>query len=170
MMEIQTACNQLNTQGQAILNLAGGLALAQARWKPDSDSWSVLEVLNHLVDEEVLDFRRHLDHILHTPDQPWPEIDPQGWVTSKHYNERQLEETLAAFAAEREKSIAWLQSLGVPNFDSVVPMPWGNLSAGDMLASWLAHDLLHLRQLIELRYALTQDASAPFSVEYAGGW
>ena len=169
-MELENACNQLNTQGQAILHLAGDLSLEQVRWKPDAHSWSVLEVMNHLVDEEVLDFRRHLDHILHTPGEPWPEIDPQGWVTSKHYNERQIEETLAAFTAEREKSIAWLQSLSDPDFDAAIPMPWGSLSAGDMLASWLAHDLLHLRQLIELRYALTQQASTPYSVEYAGGW
>jgi len=169
-MNIQSAGNQLHTQRQAILHLAEGLSLDQARWKPDEKSWSVLEVMSHLVDEEVLDFRRHLDHLLHTPGDPWPEIDPQGWVTAKHYNERQLDATLAAFAAEREKSIAWLHSLNEPDLDSAATMPWGSLSAGDMLASWLAHDLLHLRQLIELRYALTQNGSAPYSVEYAGGW
>jgi hypothetical protein len=169
-MDIQSANQQLKQQGQAILALAGELTLEQARWKPDADSWSVLEVMNHLVDEEVLDFRRHLDHILHTPTEPWPEIDPQGWVTSKHYNERQLDETLIAFEAEREKSLAWLQTLTDPDWDSAVPMPWGHLNAGDMLAAWLAHDLLHLRQLIELRYALTSEESKPYRVEYAGEW
>jgi hypothetical protein len=39
-----------------------------------------------------------------------------------------------------------------------------------MLASWLAHDLLHLRQLIELRYQLTKSNSTPFNVDYAGKW
>jgi len=29
----------------------------QASWRPDSDSWSVLEVINHLYDEEREDFR-----------------------------------------------------------------------------------------------------------------
>jgi hypothetical protein len=169
-MDIHSANQQLKQQGQAILALAGELTLEQARWKPDADSWSVLEVMNHLVDEEVLDFRRHLDHILHTPTEPWPEIDPQGWVTSKHYNERQLDETLIAFEAEREKSLAWLQTLTDPDWDSAVPMPWGHLNAGDMLAAWLAHDLLHLRQLIELRYALTSEESKPYRVEYAGEW
>jgi uncharacterized damage-inducible protein DinB len=156
-MDIHSANQQLKQQGQAILALAGELTLEQARWKPDADSWSVLEVMNHLVDEEVLDFRRHLDH-------------PQGWVTSKHYNERQLDETLIAFEAEREKSLAWLQTLTDPDWDSAVPMPWGHLNAGDMLAAWLAHDLLHLRQLIELRYALTSEESKPYRVEYAGEW
>ena len=169
-MDLSTASAQLKTQGQNILHLAEDLSLEQARWKPDEKSWSVLEVMSHLVDEEVLDFRRHLDHLLHTPTAPWPEIDPQGWVTAKRYNERQLDETLAAFAAEREASLKWLDTLNDPNLDSAAPMPWGSLSAGDMLASWLAHDLLHLRQLIELRYALTEKGCAPYDVEYAGGW
>ena len=169
-MELSTASAQLKAQGQAILELADGLSLEQARWKPEEKSWSVLEVMSHLVDEEVLDFRRHLDHLLHTPQDPWPRLDPQGWVTAKRYNERQLDATLAAFAAERETSLKWLASLQAPNWDSAAVTPWGSLSAGEMLASWLAHDLLHLRQLIELRYALTQQSCAPYDVEYAGGW
>ncbi len=91
-------------------------------------------------------------------------------MTAKRYNERQLDATLAAFAHEREASLKWLDTLQNPNWDSAAVMPWGSLSAGDMLASWLAHDLLHLRQLIELRYALAQESCSPYSVEYAGGW
>ena len=49
-------------------------------------------------------------------------------------------------------------------------MPWGKLTAGDLLASWAAHDLLHLRQLNELRYAYLIQVAAPYSVRYAGDW
>lgn len=169
-MDIQTACVYLADQARAIEVLAKDLTLEQVRWKPDENSWSVLEVLNHLLDEEVLDFRRHLAHILETPEEPWPRIDPQGWVTEKRYNQRELQSSLASFRAEREKSIEWLKTLGHPDWDAAVPMPWGEITAGDMLASWLAHDLLHLRQLIELRYALMQTYSEPNRVEYAGEW
>lgn len=169
-MEIEKAATQLHHQSQAITSLSAGLTEGESRWKPSLESWSVLEVLNHLVDEETLDFRRHLDHILHTPDQPWPEIDPEGWVTKKNYNNRQMEDTLLNFNAEREKSIAWLLSLPDIDWDASISMPWGTLTSGDMLASWLAHDLLHLRQLVELRYALTAAASQPYSVDYAGKW
>lgn len=169
-MNIDQAAAQLNWQGQAITTLAAGLTEKDSRFKPDPDSWSLLEVLNHLVDEEVLDFRRHLGHILFTPDKPWPEIDPEGWVTEKHYNETRLVNTLQNLKAEREKSIEWLCGLSTPNWDASVSMPWGSLSAGDMLASWLAHDLLHMRQMVELRYHLTAADSIPFCLEYAGKW
>lgn len=169
-MELKKAIQQLNEQGQAILTLAAGFSPVEARWKPAEGNWSVLEVLNHLVDEEVLDFRRHLDHIFNTPQTSWPKIDPQGWVTEKRYNERKLEETLAQFKTEREKSLAWLGELGAPVWDAAVSMPWGSLTAGDMLAAWLAHDILHMRQLIELRYQITRVRCEPYRVLYAGEW
>ncbi len=170
MITLENAISQLHYQGQAIAFLVEGLDQDRARWKPDSESWSILEVLNHLVDEEVLDFRLHLAHILQTPDQPWPVIDPQAWVTEKAYNQRDLKETLGEFKSERQKSIAWLMTLDQPDWDAVAEMRWGKLTAGDMLASWLAHDLLHLRQCIELRYQLTSKAVQPYRVEYAGEW
>jgi hypothetical protein len=169
-MDIQNARSQLKTQGQAISALTSELTIKEARWKPNPESWSVLEVLNHLVDEEIYDFRAHLDHILHTPEKEWPKIDPEGWVTQRHYNQQILDETLLRFEAEREKSLCWLAGLPAPDWDAAVTLPWGTLSAGDMLAAWLAHDLLHIRQLVELRYQITKAANHPYQVDYAGKW
>lgn len=169
-MDTKQASVQLKHQEQAITSLVAGLSIEEARMKPSPESWSILEVLNHLVDEESLDFRRHLDQILNTPNQPWPKIDPEGWVSEKQYNERQLDDTVLNFKAERDKSIAWLMTLTHPNWDASVSLDWGTLTAGDMLASWLAHDLLHLRQLIELRYFLTANTCQPHRVAYAEKW
>lgn len=169
-MNLNNAISQLEHQGNAIISLGKGIAIEQARWKPSNDDWSILEVLNHLVDEEILDFRRHLHHILFTPDDAWPEIDPQAWVIVKKYNLLALDETLENFKSERDQSIRWLEELKTPNWYAMIQLPWGKLSAGDMMASWLTHDLLHLRQLVELRYHHTLSNSLPFQVEYAGKW
>ena len=72
---------------ERIRALAAGVAPDAARWKPDPETWSILEVVNHLYDEERLDFRVRLDTILHRPEEPWPRIDPQGWVTERRYND-----------------------------------------------------------------------------------
>lgn len=170
MNNIQDAVTQLNTQGQAIGRLVSDLTSERVCWKPDPESWSVLEVLNHLVDEEIYDFRAHLDHILHTPYQPWPVIDPLGWVSQHQYNQQDLKDTLTRFEAERANSLSWLAALSNPDWDAAVSHPQGSLTAGDMLAAWLAHDLLHLRQLIELRYLITQNNSHPYHLYYAGDW
>ena len=111
MMDLKKAIAQLHQQGVSIRSLVADMIEETARWKPDPDSWSILEVLNHLVDEEVFDFRRHSEHMLFTPDQPWPEIDPQGWIKERAYNQRKLNETLRNFERERANSITWLREL-----------------------------------------------------------
>jgi hypothetical protein len=150
--------------------LAQSVSAQQARWKPDAASWSILEVINHLDDEEREDFRVRLDIILHQPDQPWPPIDPEGWVQERSYNERDLDTSIRNFLAERQRSIVWLGNLASPNWDARYEAAFGSVQAGDMLAAWVTHDQLHLRQLIELHRAYTVQLVAPYRVDYAGPW
>ncbi|MCO5186298.1 MAG: DinB family protein [Anaerolineae bacterium] len=164
-------CAQLAQQAETIKALTQSVSAESARWKPSPDSWSILEVVNHLLDEEREDFRVKVDILLHRPMDPWPPIDPEGWVTTRQYNERDFAESLAAFTAERERSLDWLQTLKSADWNAAGPAPWGGtIRAGDMLAAWVAHDLLHMRQLVELHYALTLEAAQPFGVRYAGQW
>lgn len=154
-----------------ITALAADIDEVQARWKPSQDDWSILEVINHLHDEEREDFRSRLDLILHRPDDDWPPIDPQGWVVSRRYNERDLDKSLESFLDERQASLRWLRSLEQPHWDNQSTHPAGFvLSAGDMLSSWLAHDFLHIRQLNELQYHDHAQRVAPYGIIYAGDW
>ncbi len=154
---------------ETIAALARGLSAEQARWRPAPGEWSALEIVNHLYDEEREDFRVRLRLTLEDPSQDWPPIDPEGWAVQRAYNERDLDESLAAFLGEREASLAWLRSLQAPNWDQARRHPAGfTLRAGDLLAAWVAHDLLHIRQLAATHWAYVAQAAAPYSVEYAG--
>ena len=155
---------------ERLRRLASGIAPGQAGWKPALDSWSVLEVVNHLYDEEREDFRVRLDIILHRPEADWPPIDPMGWVTARKYNERDLAESLDNFLAERRASFGWLDGLGEPDWEASVTSRFGTMRAGDMFAAWVAHDMLHLRQLVELHYLYTRERVQPYEVGYAGDW
>jgi hypothetical protein len=169
-MNLEFCISQLSHHGEAIERLTLGLPAEQARWKPDTQAWSILEVVNHLYDEEREDFRIHTDYILYHRDQPWPLIDPQGWVTERGYNQRELGPSVQAFLEQRRKSVDWLVGLKSPDWQVFITAPFGRLSAGDMLASWVAHDLLHMRQLVELHWAWMVGAVAPYQVRYAGEW
>ena len=138
--------------------------------RPDAGSWSLLEVICHLYDEEREDFRQRLDIILHRPDSPWPPIDPPGWVSERSYNTRDLADMLAQWRAEREKSLAWLAALVTPDWEAEYLAPFGHIKAGDMLAAWAAHDGLHIRQLVELRRSRLVSLARPYDVRYAGDW
>jgi len=150
--------------------LVEGVSEEQARWRPDPASWSVLEVVNHLWDEERLDFRVRLEITLHRPDEAWPPIDPGGWVTERAYNERELGPSLDGFLSEREASLAWLRGLEDPDWEASYEAPFGPIRAGDLMAAWVAHDLLHMRQLVELHWAYTTASLEPYDVRYAGTW
>jgi hypothetical protein len=109
--------------------------------------------------------------MLHQPDRPWPPNDPEGWVIERQYNRRALKTSLDNFLNEREKSLAWLNDLTAPNWGNSYEHPSaGTISAGDMLAAWAAHDLLHLRQLVELQWAYHAQSVRPIALNYAGTW
>lgn len=169
-MELERFTSQMADDAQRVRAFAEGISDEQARWRPDPDSWSILEVVNHLLDEEREDFRVMLDLALHRPDEPRPRIDPQAWVTERKYNERDPGESLQGFLAAREESLAWLRELSSPDWEAVYQAPWGPIRAGDVFAAWVAHDLLHIRQLVELHWAYTTRQLQPYRVEYAGEW
>ena len=74
------------------------------------------------------------------------------------------------FVFERESSINWLQSLPSPNWENVHHHPkLGNMTAKMMLTNWLAHDYLHIRQIIKLKFDFLKD-QADEHLSYAGEW
>lgn len=171
MMNLEYFTTRLSNNAPAIQSLVRGVAEEQARWKPAPGEWSVLEVINHLYDEERQDFRTRLDLLLHHPDQPWPGIDPQGWVIERSYNTRDLEVSLNNFLLERQRSVSWLGGLSSPAWETSYEHPEaGEISAGDLLASWLAHDFLHIRQLAQLHWQHISLLVKPCSTDYAGAW
>jgi hypothetical protein len=168
--EIDDLTRVMAENAARIRALVQGVSEEQARWKPAPDSWSILEVVNHLWDEERQDFRVRLDYTLHRPGEAWPPIDPAGWVTERAYNERALAPSLEGFLAERQMSLAWLRGLDAPRWEASREAPWGPIRAGDLMGAWVAHDLLHMRQLVELHWAYTTAGLEPYDVRYAGTW
>jgi hypothetical protein len=169
-MEAAALIQQMRLNADRIRAQVDRLPEDQARWKPDPETWSIQEVLAHLLDEEREDFRVRLDIILHSPEKPWPPIDPMGWVEERAYNQRDLAETINDFLIEREKSLSWLSGLDNPDWGAVYQARFGPITAGDMFAAWAGHDLLHLRQLVELHWAYLEKKSEPYSARYAGEW
>jgi hypothetical protein len=169
-LDIEHIIAQMRSNGRAIAALVAGYSDEQARRKPDSGAWSVLEVVNHLLDEEREDFRPRIDVMLQVGREVWFPIDPEGWVTRRAYNRRELAPSLGGFLAAREESLVWLEHLEDPAWEAEYEAPWGRIRAGDILAAWAAHDVLHMRQLVELKWATLVQTVEPYSVRYAGEW
>lgn len=143
----------------------------EARWKPPSGNWSVLEIIGHLADEEVEDFRTRVRSTLEDPSRPWPPIDPEGWAKSRDYSARDPQEALERFMSERRTSIEWLRSLVTPDWSKAYVHPkFGAMVAGNLLAAWAAHDALHLRQIAKRLFELAERDAFSGDVGYAGEW
>lgn len=169
-MKFESLYQELVNSTEIIRSMLAGITQAESQIRPSPKAWSILEVACHLYDEEREDFREHLDFILHRQNEKWHIIDPQDWVTSRKYNKQNFDEIHEKFFGERWKSLEWLKELSNVNWDSTYASDYGSMSAGDLFAAWVAHDNLHIRQLVELRRARIESISQPYGVGYAGDW
>ncbi len=124
-----------------------------------------------MADEERKDFRPRLKSLLF--DDPAgmsiTPIDPPAWVVEGKYNARDLNDCLTDFSLERQGSLEWLRGLPA-DLALERSAPDRDISAGQVLYSWLAHDYLHLRQITRLHYDFLALKAQGFDIGYAGTW
>jgi hypothetical protein len=170
-----TLVDRLACFSASLRPLVENLSDEEALWRPSPQDWSVIEIVRHLLDEEREDFRPRLEHVLRDPVLPWPPIDPMGAAATRGYRDRPLRSVLRDFELEREASVGWLRGLleasPAPDWTAAHVHPkFGPIHAGDLLAAWAAHDLLHLRQIAKRLFGMLEARGEPFRIGYAGAW
>ncbi len=169
-MIMENIVAQLEKNANIFESLLRPIQHSQYHWRPSPEKWSLLEITCHLLDEEVYDFRTRVKHALETPNKPLEPIDPEGWVTSRNYREKDFQTTLDAFLNERNLSVQWLGQQTKVNWSSALEHPeLGKLSAELFLRNWLAHDYLHIRQILRYHFESLKNASE-IDLNYAGNW
>lgn len=171
-MDTQNLFERLGGFRVVLPALVSHVSELDARWKPADGAWSILEVVCHLVDEEVEDFRTRVQSTLRDPTEAWPPIDPEATAIDRDYNSRDLTEMVQRFVHEREASIAWLE----PQLEHIhehaeqayLHPRFGPITVGELFCAWVAHDQMHIRQIAKRLFQLTQRDAAPFSTRYAG--
>lgn len=161
----------LSRNREVFRGLLDGLTQEEIMWRNAPGKWNLLEVVCHLCDEERDDFRTRVRLVLeHGASAELPPIDPEGWVLSRTYTEQDYQQKLREFMQEREDSITWLRSLQLPTWKNACTHPqFGPMSAEFFLANWLAHDMLHIRQILRLRYHYLAQSMGD-AILYAGEW
>lgn len=150
--------------------LLKGIPKEEFLWKPQSDKWSLLEIICHLYDEEREDFRARTRHVLENSTDPLPSINPAEWVQERKYIQQDYTESLNKFLNEREQSVEWLQSLISPQWDNYFNhQKFGKMTAKMFLSNWLAHDYLHIRQIVKLKFDYLKQKTDE-TLAYAGSW
>jgi len=138
------------------------------RARPAAAEWSPIEIVCHLRDEEAEDFPARLRGVLAGGQQLAP-IDPERWAEERRYRDADPREALDALRTLRSASLRFLGTLTPDHLSASVEHPrLGTLSGADLVAAWVAHDRLHLRQLVGTLARLWAERWAPLKVGYAG--
>jgi len=133
----------------ALSELLGGLPEAWARLDEGPDTWSPFDVVGHLIDGEETDWLPRARIILeHGPARPFDTFD------RFRHRGRAARETLAGrlerFAELRAQNLAAIDALRLGPTELARPgmhPELGPVTLGQLLATWVAHDLDHLAQI-----------------------
>ena len=148
--------------------VVAGLDPESWRARPAPDEWAPVEIVCHLRDEEAEDFSARVRVVLAGGDRFVP-IEPERWAVERRYREADPDNALAAFRRLRTGSLALLEEARIEGLTYSVATAGGfRLSGLDLVAAWVTHDRLHLRQLAGTLARLWADRWAPFRADYAG--
>lgn len=127
-------------------------------------TWSPYDVVGHLIHGERTDWVPRVEHLLRHGDAlPFPAFDREGML--RESKGRSLAELLDDFAVARLDSLCRLAALGLTDADLTRlgrHPDFGIVTLGQHLATWVAHDLGHISQIVRVMARQYTDAVGPW--------
>ncbi len=147
----------------ALDGLLRGLPEMWVRSNEGEGTWTVHDVIVHLIDADRVNWLTRAKHILaHGDSQPFKPFDRQGGQDDKA---KTLPELLDAFAGQREEKLAELRALNLQPHDLERPghhPAFGVVTLSQLLATWAAHDLTHLHQIARILASQYRETVGPW--------
>lgn len=138
----------------ALDELVAGLDDGLLRRPEAAGKWSVVEVVAHLADTELI-YRYRMRRIVATPGGPIEAYDQDAWAGALRYRDADLNASLALIAALRQANLDWLAGLGDEELDRFgMHAERGAESVRFLTRLIAAHDLVHRAQIARIRRAL----------------
>jgi hypothetical protein len=127
-------------------------------------TWSPFDVVGHLIHGERTDWMPRVDHIFrHGDTVPFPPFDREAMFTASRG--RSLDDLLDTFASLRRDSVDRLGALHLTNADldrHGRHPEFGIVTLRQHLATWVAHDLTHISQIVRVMARQYADAVGPW--------
>lgn len=145
--------------------LLSGLPDIWVRRNEGPDTWSVYDILGHLIHAERADWMPRMRTILESGEtRPFDPFD--RFAQLRQDQSRPLEQLLDEFASLRKESLATLQALHLRDEDLTRRgrhPALGVVTLSELLSTWAVHDLNHLHQLSRVMAYQYRDAVGPFN-------
>jgi hypothetical protein len=139
---------------EAVERSVAGLDETRLRRPEAPGKWSVLEVVQHLADTELVCGYRVRMIVSH----PTPDIqgfDQDRWAKELEYGSRRLRDALSEFRSLRESNMRLLRSLGPEKLARYgYHSERGQESVLQIAKLYAGHDLVHLQQIERIKQAV----------------
>ena len=112
--------------------------------------WTIVEVICHLCDCEMVAVQRTKSIILHDTPRLEP-FDQEEWAVEKKYIEQDFNEVQEKFISFRNEHVMLLTDLKQDEWQRIgIHDELGPISIYDHIVMMLSHDLIHSKQIIHL--------------------
>ncbi|MCH1625811.1 DinB family protein [Fredinandcohnia quinoae] len=121
-------------------------------------TWSVIEVIDHLIEGEKYNWIPRLEMILLDGEsRPFPPFDRYSHLNEK--SEKNIEQKLLEFNTTRTENIVKLTKLITPDHLELTGShpAFGKVKVRELISTWVVHDLTHISQIVRVmakRYKL----------------
>ena len=142
----------------AVREQTAGLSAADLARAEAPGKWSILQVVEHLADQELVNGYR-LRSIVAEDEPPLRGYDQDRWAARLRYGSAGLDPVLDELRVLRERNLRLYRTLSDGELDRVgMHDERGPESARRLRALTAAHDLLHRRQIARIRASLGRPA------------
>jgi len=127
-------------------------------------TWSPYDVIGHLIHGERTDWIPRARHILAGETRPFEPFDRTAQFTESQ--DKNLGELLANFADLRRENVAALVRMNLTDDDldrAGLHPELGAVTLGQLLATWVVHDLDHIAQVARTMAKMYTEATGPWS-------
>ena len=150
-----------------LIQLTNNLSADWTMNNEGGETWSVFDVIGHLIHGEKTDWMTRIEIIL--SERAHKEFVPfDRFAQLKESKGKSLEQLLNEFLAVRELSLKKLKGLHLKesDFDKTAIHPkFGKVTLSQLIAAWTVHDLDHISQISRVMAKQYKEQSGPW-VEY----
>jgi hypothetical protein len=162
-MNVEDAVDILGRTPGTLRSLLGGLPEIWIRSNEGAETWSPYEVVGHLIHGERTDWIPRARHILADRDDPFESFDRTAML--RDGETRPMDDLLDEFASSRAESIESLIGLGLGAEDLAragTHPELGRVTLGQLIATWVVHDLDHVAQIARTMAKIRSDDVGPW--------
>jgi DinB superfamily len=129
-----------------------GLPAETLRYKPAPDKWSILEILGHLADVEIV-FGHRIRQMLAEEKSAIAPMDQDAWAANLGYSETPAPEMIALFGVNRHHNLRILRRVKAPDLNKSAYHPElkRDMQLSEIVEKLDSHTQNHLRQIEKLK-------------------